>query len=114
IACATPWVDLPTAVDGVTSPSIGLGYALEAVVGAPVYAATFWLDDDDRPRPARWDSRVWVPPGFLTAHLPARPDPRAAQPLAQEEYAVPAGATDRLSARIEAALEDDRAIVPLD
>src|SRR5438105_15461487 len=31
-AWATPWVDLPLATDVVTAPSVGLGYAFEAVV----------------------------------------------------------------------------------
>src|SRR5947207_13234050 len=35
---ATPWVDLALVADLATAPSVGLGYALEAIVGLPLLA----------------------------------------------------------------------------
>src|SRR5437879_2328279 len=47
LAWATPWVDLALATDIVTSPSIGMGYAFEAIVGAPATAVATLVGDDE-------------------------------------------------------------------
>jgi len=98
---ATPWVDLPLAVDLATAPAIGLGYATEGAVGFPLYGLFFWAE---RPAPepaplARVAApvepprRPFVPPGFPVAHheRPAEPRPAASLPPGEAAYyAAPA------------------------
>lgn len=110
LAWATPWVDLPLAVDIASAPAIGLGYAVSAIAGSPVrVAAAPWLEDPlespdgpptDRTRPPP------VPWGFIVEHRKPLSDPRPARPLPVEieaYYAVSDAEVQRLREELEAA-----------
>jgi hypothetical protein len=102
LAWATPWVDLPLAVDIASAPAIGLGYAGSAIAGYPVYAATaLWGEHlaDHAHSPA-------VPWGFIVEHHLAPSDPRPARPLPsaiETYYAVTETEVQRLREELEAA-----------
>jgi hypothetical protein len=110
LAWATPWVDLPLAVDIASAPAIGMGYAVSAIVGLPVYAVTApWREDStnsgDGP-PANGTRPPPVPWGFIVEHRKAPSDPRPARPLPAEiemYYAVSDTDIQRLREEIEMA-----------
>lgn len=112
-AWVSPWGDLPLFADVLTAPSIGTGYALEAVVGAPGAAIAACLGDEDETAPVASETEAWQPPvgsllpwGLVVDHRPARQPARAARALAPEDvaaYAVPAGAAEALASSIESA-----------
>lgn len=89
LAWATPWVDLPLAVDIASAPAVGLGYTLQTIFGWPAYGALSWAGDE-LPEDAPAD---WVPPGFVVSHREATVPVRPAGVLAAEDvarYAPPA------------------------
>lgn len=103
LAWLTPWVDLPLAVDIHSAPAIGLGYALQAIVGGSAYVVTgAWRDD-----PGREEPPGWVPWGFVLEHRPPAAAPRPARPLQPEidaYYAVDEARVERLRGEIAAAV----------
>ncbi len=116
LAWATPWVDLATAVDIVTAPSVGFGFVTEAAIGAPLYAAVAPFSSA-RERPPH---ATMIPWGLVVAHREGDPDPRAPVPLLEETaayYAVSSDAIDDLAtalAEAEAHSGDGPATVRLD
>ena len=110
LAWATPWVDLPLAVDIASAPAIGMGYAVSAIVGLPVYAVTApWREDltdsGDGP-PAKGTRPPPVPWGFIVEHRKPPSDPRPARSLPAEietYYAVSDTDIQRLREEIEMA-----------
>jgi hypothetical protein len=102
LAWLTPWVDLPLAVDINSAPAIGLGYALQAIVGGSAYVVTgAWRDEGGGEPPG------WVPWGFVLEHRPAAAAPRPAHPVPAEidaYYAVDEAQIERLRAEIVTAL----------
>jgi dienelactone hydrolase len=100
LAWATPWVDLPLAVDIASAPAIGMGYLLEGVVGFPVAAARALTrrrdaSDGQTPRPQEEP----VPWGFVVDHLPPARPARPAEALPSElaaYYAVSSREVDLL------------------
>jgi hypothetical protein len=102
LAWATPWVDLPLAIDICSAPGIGLGYATQALVGYPARALFFWTGPDpprraDVRRAPRGPGPPW---GLVRAHWPAEAASRAATPLSADDaarYAGPPDVTRRLS-----------------
>lgn len=110
LAWATPWVDLPLAVDIASAPAIGLGYAFEAIAGFPARAAAApWREDRlDRPGgpPTGRQRLSFVPWGFVVEHRGPPSAPRPARPLPAEieaYYAVVDADVLRLREEIEAA-----------
>jgi hypothetical protein len=103
LAWATPWVDLPLAVDIASAPAIGLGYTFEAIAGVPTHAvAAPWRENGPDPPPAP----PLVPWGFVVEHRRPPAAPRPAQPLPAEleaYYAVGDADVARLREEIEAA-----------
>lgn len=91
LAWATPWVDLPLAVDIASAPALGLGYALQGLVGYPTWGALGWAGEPLGPDAPPDASGEWVPPGFVVAHhaarVPARPA-RALDPADVARYAA--------------------------
>jgi hypothetical protein len=103
LAWATPWVDLPAAVDFVSAPAIGLGYAFEAAAGLPFYGLQCWGRGSGASREER-RAPSFVPPGFVVEHLAAEAAPRRPSPLPAEigaYYEPPVGAAEDLRDRIE-------------
>lgn len=112
LAWATPWVDLPLAVDIATAPGIALGYAVQALVGYPARALFFWTGPPAAERSPRQVDAWRAPPGpgppwgLVRERWAQDPAPRPTRPLAEEDrarYDVPAWAP-ALAARVEAAL----------
>jgi uncharacterized protein YceK len=107
LAWATPWVDLPQAVDIASAPAISLGYTFEALAGFPAHAVVApWREDGslqsstDRQRPPL------VPWGFVVEHRRPPAELRPAQPLPAEieaYYAVIDADVARLRGEIAAA-----------
>ena len=99
LAWLTPWVDLPLAVDINSAPAIGLGYALQALVGGSAYVvAGAWREEGGRAEPPGW-----VPWGFVLEHRPAAASPRPARPVPAEidaYYAVDEAQIERLRGEI--------------
>jgi hypothetical protein len=97
LAWLTPWVDLPVAVDLNSAPAIGLGYALQAIVGGSAYVvAGAWREEGGWAEPPRW-----VPWGFVLEHRPAAASPRPARPVPaaiDAYYAVDEAQIERLRA----------------
>jgi hypothetical protein len=88
LAWATPWVDLPLAVDIASAPAIGLGYAFEAIVGFPARAVVAqWgkarLDPPGAPA-TDLDGPPLVPWGFVVEHRGPPLAPRPTPPLPAE------------------------------
>lgn len=121
LAWATPWVDLPLAIDIVSAPGIGLGYLFQALVGYPARALCFWADpprDDDAPRAVE----VWrAPPGpgppwgLVRARWPLDVERRAPTPVAPDDvarYAVPERAA-ALAREVDVALAGATAEEPV-
>ena len=87
VAWATPWVDLSMATDLAGLPAIGMGYAVEGVVGFPLHALrSLWgtrtaceTSPASVPVPA-----PCIPWGFLVEHLEAPREPRPADPVPPE------------------------------
>jgi hypothetical protein len=109
LAWATPWVDLPIAVDIASAPAIGLGYGLEAIVGPPFWAVGRLAGARAPPEPGpETEGEVPcapVPWGFIAGHRPCAAVPRAQEavpPEVDEYYAVPADAVRRLGEQIAA------------
>ena len=121
VAWATPWVDLPLAVDIASAPAIGLGYAFEGIVGLPLHGALSWIvprRETPSLEPLQPPRKVTVPWGFIVEHRPAPPEPRPARPLAPElaeYYAVPEEAVGDLERqlRVHRGDEPSRARLPL-
>jgi hypothetical protein len=93
LAWATPWVDLPEAVDIASAPAIGFGYFFETLVGFPAQGVLSLV------RPARGSERArapqvaaagqpFVPWGFVVEHLEAKRPARPAEeaPRAIQDY----------------------------
>ncbi len=103
LAWATPWVDLPLAVDIASAPAIGLGYAFEAIAGVPAHAVVApWRENG----PDRPPAPPLVPWGFVVEHRRPPAAPRPARPLPAEieaYYAVVDADVARLREEIEAA-----------
>jgi hypothetical protein len=104
LAWASPWVDLPLAVDIASAPAIALGYAFAAIVGFPALGVTApWAGDSAN------HSDVGQPPvpwGFVTEHRKLPSAPRPARPLPTEietYYAVLDDEVQRLREEIETA-----------
>src|SRR6185503_13740547 len=112
LAWATPWVDLPGAVDIASSPAIGLGYALEGAVGFPLRAAFLWKGGPAGPAALPAPEQLvrdppWMPWGLVVAHLPGSPRPRPPVALADEDagyYAVRPELLEALRRELAAAL----------
>lgn len=80
---ATPWVDLPLAVDLASAPAVGLGYGLQALLGYPTWGALGWAGE-----PLAADQEAGpVPPGFVVSHRLATRPSRAARLLPPVEAA---------------------------
>jgi dienelactone hydrolase len=108
LAWATPWVDLPLAVDIASAPAIGLGYVFAAMAGFPARVAAGLWTEDGRPgeRPARGARAPFVPWGFVVEHREPAVDPRPTRPLPAEigaYYAVVDADVARLRDEIVAA-----------
>jgi len=108
LAWATPWIDLPMAVDIASAPSIAFGYAFEAVVGFPLYAILFWAPKAERGGgEMRQPPRHGVPWGFVVEHREVAATPRPAAPLPPQldaYYAVSPVAMNELRGDLRAAL----------
>ncbi len=111
LAWATPWVDLPTAIDIATAPSLALGYVTQALIGAPAYAALGWTDQ--RPgvaedAPLRAPTLPVTPWGLVVDHrpqaTPARP-PRPLPAAIAARYALPPDLPPRVAAELRASAE---------
>jgi hypothetical protein len=109
LAWATPWVDLHVAVDIASAPAVGLGYALEGIVGSPFWAvgrlAGARKAPEQEPELEDGIPCTPVPWGFIAGHRPCAVVPRAAEAVPAERYeyyAVPADAVRRLGEQIAA------------
>lgn len=101
---ATPWVDLPLAVDLASAPALGLGYALQALLGYPTWVALGWAGEPL----ATNEEAAPVPPGFVVSHRLATRPARAARVLPPREAVRWAPDTARAAAlRREVALAWD-------
>ncbi len=76
----TPWVELETAIDFSTAPTIGLGYAFQYVVGAPSYAAFSCMTKKDLDKPFTPSASDYMPWGLIAAHQPLM---EPARPISQ-------------------------------
>lgn len=110
LAWATPWVDLPLAVDIASAPAIGLGYVGSAIAGYPVYAVTApWREDFTNSgdgQPADHTRPPSVPWGFIVEHHELPREPRPARPVPVEVetyYAVSDAEIQRLREELETA-----------
>jgi hypothetical protein len=103
LAWATPWVDLPLAVDVASAPAIGLGYTFEAIAGVPTHAVVAPWRENGRDPPL---TPPFVPWGFVVEHRQPPATPRPAQSLPAEidaYYAVVDADVARLREEIETA-----------
>ncbi len=118
LAWATPWVDLPLAVDLATAPSLGVGYFFQAVVGYPVYFIVpqpeYLSFEGRRGEFMRSGEDLWTPWGFVAGHYGVRMNPRPPEPLppdVNDYYAVDEVLLKRLREGLSAARERSRCTV---
>ena len=86
LAWATPWVDLPLAVDIATAPAVGMGYLTQALIGGPAWGLFSWAEGraglralgEGPLRPPALDLTPW---GLVVEHRPCPPSPRPVRPL---------------------------------
>lgn len=120
LAWATPWVDLPMAVDFASAPSIGVGYVLQALVGYPtrliVPPPEYMSFEGKQGQFMRWNKDRWTPWGFIAEHNGVARNPRPPEPLPPEvnaHYPVDRALLDRLREGLSAARERSRCTVAL-
>lgn len=109
LAWATPWVDLPTAIDIATAPSLALGYTTQALLAGPVWLAFGWADDragePARPAPLAPPRLPLTPWGLIVDHRPQTEPARPAAPLPEAlaaRYPLDREQADRLAAALVA------------
>ncbi len=118
LAWATPWVDLPLAVDFASAPSIGVGCVLQALVGYPtrlIVPQPEYLSFEGRQGQfIRWNKDRWTPWGFIAEHKGVAGNPRLPEPLQPEvnaHYAVDGVLLERLREELSVARERSRCTV---
>ena len=111
LAWATPWVDLPQAVDFASAPAAALGYAVEGVIGYPARGIARLLPQRvaaEKVEPS------WVPWGFVAEHHEATLPFREPEPLPRdiaERYRLDPRRVDALRAELDRQLKS-MAVLP--